>query len=294
MSFITVGKENSVEIKIHYTDRGAGEPVVLIHGYPFSGCAWEKVEAQFLDEGYRVITYDRRGFGESSKPSIGYEWDTFASDLDKILTTLKLTGVTLVGHSMGSGEVTRYLSNFGSDRVARAVFVSPIPPFLLKTEDNKNGVEQEVFEGFKEAIKKDRYEFITEFLKNFYNLDKLIGKPQVSEEKLRADFNLAAKSSPVAFFECVGTWTEDFRDDLTSINVPSLIIHGDADKILPFEVTAERLAKEINARLKVIPGGSHGIPWTHADEIFNEIQDFMGTSRGRMPGKSSEDSQAIQ
>lgn len=275
MPFITVGKENSSDIKIHYEDHGSGEVLVLIHGYPFSGMAWEKEEARFLAEGYRVITYDRRGFGLSSKPSVGYDWDTFAQDLDKILTELDLNDVTLVGHSMGSGEVTRYLGNFGSDRISRAVMISPIPPFLLKTEDNPQGIEEKVFDKFKEAIVKDRYAFIDTFLDDFYNLGKLMGRPDLSKEKICADFNLAATSSPIAFYECVNTWIADFRDDLPKIDIPLLVIQGDADKILPYEVTGKLLAEKIGAKLKVIPNGSHGIPWTHAEEISQEILDFI-------------------
>lgn len=275
MPFITVDKENSSDIRIHYEDHGQGEEVlVLIHGYPFSGTAWEKEEAVFLQEGYRVITYDRRGFGLSSKPSSGYNWDTFANDLDKLLTTLDLRNVTLVGHSMGSGEVTRYLANFGSDRISRAVMISPIPPFLLKTDENE-GVPQSKFDEFKDAIKKDRYAFISEFLKNFYNLKMIFGNADLSDEKLRADFNLAASSSPIGFFECVSTWTADFRQDLSKITVPCLVIQGDADKILPFEFTGKKLAEKISAKLVTISGGSHGIPWTHADEISREIIEFM-------------------
>jgi non-heme chloroperoxidase len=277
MPFLTVDSENSTDIRLHYEDHGSGNPIFLIHGYPFSGTAWEKQEARFLNEGYRVITYDRRGFGLSSKPSTGYDYDTFARDLDAIIRELDLAEVTLVGHSMGSGEITRYLGLFGSERVAQAVLVSPIPPFLLKTSDNPKGVEQKVFDGFKEAIKKDRYAFITQFLTNFYGL----GETKVSEEKLRADFNLAANSSPIAFYKCVDTWLTDFRGDLASFDVPCLIIHGDDDKILPFDVTAKILAEEISARLKVISGGSHGIPWTHGDEISEEILKFISDNESK-------------
>lgn len=278
MGYITVGKENSSDIRIHYEDHGQGDVVLMIHGYPFSGTAWEKEEARFLQEGHRVITYDRRGFGLSSKPSTGYDWDTFAQDLDTIMNELGLTNVTLVGHSMGTGELTRYLAKYGSKRVTRAVFISPIPPFLLKTNDNPSGVDKNVFEGFKEAIKKDRYEFISTFLKNFYNLG-VISKHNLSEEKLRADFNLAANSSPIAFLKCVDTWTADFRQDLPKITVPSLIIQGDADKILPFEATGKLMAKQIKAKLQVIEGGSHGIPWTHAGEINQAILSFIAETR---------------
>ncbi len=294
MPFVTVGQENSQDIKIHFEDHGAGEIILMIHGYPFSGTAWEKEEAVLLNEGYRVITYDRRGFGLSSRPSAGYDYDTFASDLNALLTELDLRDVTLVGHSMGTGEIARYLSNFGSDRISRAVFVAPIPPFILKTADNEDGVGQEVFEGFKKAIETDRYSFVTDFLKKFYNTSKLLGKP-LSDEKIRADFNLASSSSPIAFLKCVDTWLTDFRDDLPKITIPCHVIQGDADEILPFDITGKLLAEKLNCSLKVIPGGSHGIPWTHADIITEEILSFMGqdiTAASRPAQKKTSDRSA--
>ena len=281
MAYVKIGMENKYPLEVHFTDRGAGEPVVMIHGYPFSGTAWECQERALIEAGYRVITYDRRGFGESSKPSTGYDYDTFAEDLDKVIQHLELKNVTLVGHSMGTGEVARYISKFGSENVVRAVMVSPIPPFLLKTSDNKIGVDQEVFDGFKNAIKKDRYAFITEFLKNFYG-NGLMTSDGVSDEKLRADFNLAASSGSAAFLKCVDTWLTDFRMDINKIDVPLLIIHGDQDKILPIDVTSRQLVKTVG-ELVEIPGGSHGIPWTHAEEVSNAILDFMGRTT-RAPG----------
>lgn len=277
MPFIPVDQENDDEISIHFEDHGSGQPIVLIHGYPFSGAAWEKQEARLLAAGYRVITYDRRGFGFSSHPSIGYDYDTFADDLHSVLTELNLHNVTLIGHSMGTGEITRYLSRHGNDRVARAVFISPIPPFLLKTADNPTGLDQSIFEDFKDQIRRDRYAFITTFLKNFYNLGLL--HHGVSEEKLQVDFAIAASSSPIAFLECVDTWLTDFRADLAKVKVPSLILHGDADQILPLANTAQLMAPEIGAELKVIEGGSHGIPWTHAEEINEEILRFLASHR---------------
>jgi len=290
MPFVTVGQENSQDIKLHFEDHGTGEIILMIHGYPFSGTAWEKEEAVLLNEGYRVITYDRRGFGLSSRPAAGYDYDTFAKDLDALLTELDLHDVCLVGHSMGTGEIARYLSTYGSDRISRAVFIAPIPPFLLKTAYNENGVEQEVFDGFKKAIDLDRYAFITDFLKKFYNTSKLLGKP-ISDEKIRADFNLASISSPIAFSRCVDTWLTDFRDDLSKITIPCHVIQGDADEILPFDITGKLLAEKLNCSLKVIPGGSHGIPWTHADIISEEIltfmrQDITAASRPAMKKKS--------
>lgn len=282
MPYVTVGNENTGDIKIHYRDHGVGETILMIHGYPFSGTAWEKEELFFLEQGYRVITYDRRGFGLSSRPSSGYTWDTFAEDLDIIINHLDLEEITLVGHSMGTGEITRYLSRFGHSKVTRAVLISPIPPYLLKTEDNLKGVEKRVFEEFKELIRKDRYAFITTFLDNFYSLGKVFNGSAVSKEKLTADLNLASIASPIAMLDCVDTWTDDFRWDLRGFeSVPTLIIQGDNDKILPIEVTGHELANKINARIKIIPGGSHGIPWTHAQEINDSILDFILETEGR-------------
>lgn len=273
MSFIKVGSENQSDIKIHYTDHGRGEPVILIHGYPFSGMAWERQEAFLLEQGYRVITYDRRGFGKSSNPSKGYDYDTFASDLDTLINTLDLNGVTLVGHSMGTGEIARYLGKFGSSKVSRAIMVSPIPPFLLKTPDNETGVEREVFEGFKKTIKEDRYAFMTDFLDKFYSRSFMNGG-KVSDEKLRADFNLGISSSPIAFLRCVDSWIEDFRPDVKKIDVPLLVIQGDEDQILPIEATGKVLT-EIKGELHVVNGGSHGIPWTHGEEINKAMISFI-------------------
>jgi non-heme chloroperoxidase len=296
MPQLTVGSENSQDINLHFTDHGSGEIVLMIHGYPFSGTAWEKEEAFLLNEGFRVITYDRRGFGMSSRPSTGYDYDTFAKDLDSLMTQLDLHDVTLVGHSMGTGEIARYLATFGSERISRAVFVAPIPPFILKADDNEDGVDQKVFDEFKKAIEVDRYAFITDFLKKFYNTSKILGKP-ISDEKLRADFILASSASPTAFLKCVDTWTTDFRDDLPKISVPCLVIQGDADEILPFDITGKLLAERLSCELRVIPGGSHGIPWTHADIINEEILSFMrqdATSTSRpVPAKKSDRSASL-
>jgi len=273
MSYIKVGSENQSDINIHYTDQGRGEPVILIHGYPFSGMAWERQEAFLLEQGYRVITYDRRGFGKSSHPSKGYDYDTFASDLDTLINTLDLTGVTLVGHSMGTGEIARYIGKFGSSKISRAIMVSPIPPFLLKTPDNETGVEREVFEGFKKTIKEDRYAFMTDFLDKFYSRSFMNGG-KVSEEKLRADFNLGVSSSPIGFLRCVDSWIEDFRPDVKMIDLPLLVIQGDEDQILPIDSTGKVLT-QMKGELHVVSGGSHGIPWTHGDEINRAMLEFM-------------------
>ncbi len=270
MPFIKVGQENSGDIELFYEDFGSGDPLVLIHGYPFSGLAWEKQISYFLDKGFRVITYDRRGFGMSSKPSVGYDYDTFTNDLNILMNELDLHDVTLVGHSMGSGEVTRFISKFGTSRVKCGVLVSPLQPYLLET------VPQKVFDDMKDAIRKDRYAFIPQFLKNFYNLGIL--STNLSEEKLAADFALAASASPIAFLKCVDTWVTDFRKDLPKLkNFPILVIHGDKDQILPIDSTANLLPKLIGCEFKVIEGGPHGIPWTHAEMVSNMIFEFMST-----------------
>lgn len=275
MPYITVGKENSADIELYYEDHGSGRPVVLIHGFPLSGVAWEKEVSALLKAGYRTITYDRRGFGRSSQPAVGYDYDTFSSDLSQLITKLDLREATLVGHSMGTGEVARYLSAFGSNRVRKAVFVAPIPPFLLKTDDNPEGVSGGIFDGILQSIAKDRLAYLTQFFEGFYNLDVTLGK-LVSEEVVRANWNTAAGASAIATAACVPTWLTDFRKDLPRINVLSLIIHGDDDRILPFEATGKRLHEALKgSQLLVLPGGSHGIPWTHAEEINRALLEFI-------------------
>lgn len=275
MPFMNVGKENSASIDLYYEDHGSGRPVVLIHGFPLSGTAWEKQVLALLKAGYRTITYDRRGFGKSSQPVSGYDYDTFANDLNTLMTQLDLRDATLVGHSMGTGEVAHYLGTFGSDRVRQAVFVSPIPPFLLKTDDNPEGVDKSVFDGIIQSIAKDRLAYLTQFLKDFYNLDVTLGK-LVSEEVVRSNWNVAAGASAIGTAACVPTWLTDFRKDLPHITVPSLIIHGDDDRILPLDVTGKRLHEALKgSQLIVLQGGPHGIPWTHGEEINRALLDFL-------------------
>ena len=279
MPYANFGKENSTDIELYYEDHGSGNPVVLIHGYPLSGASWEKQIPVLLAKGHRVITYDRRGFGKSSQPTTGYNYDTFAEDLKKLVTHLKLQDFALVGFSMGGGEVARYLGKYGSKVVGKAVFVSSVPPFLLKTPDNPEGVDGSVFEGIQKAVIADRYAFFTDFFKNFYNTDLLLGK-RVSEEAVRASWNVAAGASATASLACVPTWHEDFRKDLTRIDVPTLVIHGDADRILPITATGLRTAKLIKgARLVVVKDGPHCITWTHADEVNGELVDFLGKAK---------------
>jgi non-heme chloroperoxidase len=275
MPRITVGTENDAPIKIHYEDHGSGQPVVLIHGYPLDGNSWERQERELLANGYRAISYDRRGFGRSSQPTVGYDYDTFAADLDALLEHLDLTDVVLVGFSMGTGEVTRYLGTYGSARVRKAALLGAIPPFLLKTDDNPEGVDGQVFEGIKAAIVKDRYAYFHDFFDNFYNVDAL-APDRISDQALQASFIVAAGASPYASYACVDTWLTDFRADLPKIDVPTLVVHGTEDRILPFEATAGRLHGLI-ADVAVVPveGGPHNIGWTHPDEVNRALLDFL-------------------
>lgn len=276
MPFITVGKENSGKIDLYYEDHGAGKPVVLVHGWPLSGRSWEKQVQVLLDAGHRVITYDRRGFGDSSKPTFGYDYDTLSEDLHKLVTNLDLRDITLVGFSMGGGEVARYLGKYGNERVSRAVFMAAIPPFLVKTADNPEGVDGSVFEGIKAGIAADRPAFLSQFLTDFYNVDLLGGK-RISNQVVQLSWNIAAGASPKATLDCVPAWLTDFRKDLSRITVPTLVVHGDADRILPLSATGKRTHELVKgSKLAVISGGPHGLNWTHAEETNRELLEFLG------------------
>ena len=275
MAHVTVGKENSGNIDLYYEEHGSGDPVVLIHGYPLSSASWEKQIPALLAAGHRVITYDRRGFGKSSQPTTGYHYDTFAEDLHKLITHLKLRNFALVGFSMGGGEVARYIGKHGSKGVTKAVFISSVPPFLLKTPDNPEGVEGSVFEGIQKTVAADRYAFFTEFFKNFYNTDVLLGK-RISEQAVQASWNVAASASATASLACVPTWHEDFRNDLARVDVPTLVIHGDADRIVPLAASGQRTAQLVKgAHLHVVKDGPHAVNWTHADEVNTELVNFL-------------------
>ena len=276
MPYITVGKENSGNIDLYYEDHGSGKPIVLIHGYPLNGASWEKQLTPLLAAGHRVVTYDRRGFGKSSQPTSGYNFDTFTEDLHKIIVQLELKEFTLAGFSMGCGEVARYFGKYGSKGVSKTIFISGIPPFLLKSSDNPEGVDKSVFEGIEKGIIKDRFAFFGDFFKNFYNTDVLMPK-RVSEQVVQSSWNVAAGSSATASLACVATWLEDFRKDLIKVDVPTLVIHGDADRILPISATGLRTAKLIQgARQIVIKDGPHCITWTHAEEVNRELVSFLG------------------
>ena len=275
MGYVTVGKENSTDIDLYYEDHGSGKPVVLIHGYPLSGASWEKQTLALLVAGHRVITYDRRGFGKSGQPATGYDYDTFADDLRKLVTKLDLRDVALVGFSMGGGEVARYIGKFGTAGVRKVGILSGVPPYLLKAPDNPEGIDINVFKGIEAAIVADRYAFFADFFRNFFNTDVLLGK-RVSEQVLQASWSLAAGASAVASFECVRTWYTDFRKDVAKIDVPALVMHGDADRILPIASSGNRTASLIKgAKYVVVAGAPHGILWTHADQINSELVRFL-------------------
>ncbi len=285
MSYVDVGKENSTSIHLYYEDHGSGQPVILIHGYPLSSTSWEKQVPVLLGAGYRVIAYDRRGFGKSSQPTTGYNYDTFAEDLQKLVQHLKLRDFVLVGFSMGGGEVARYIGKYGSKDVSKAVIMGGVPPYLLKTADNAEGVDGSVFEGIEKAVRADRYAFFTEFFKNFYNTDQNLGK-RVSEQAIQASWNVAAIASATASLACVPTWHEDFRKDVAKIDIPTLVIHGDADRIVPFSVAGQRTAKLIKgAELVVIKDGPHNVAWTHAEEVNSALVQFLAKTGAKAPSR---------
>lgn len=278
MSLVNVGIENSVHINLYYEDVGSGAPIVLIHGWPLNGASWEKQTRALLAAGYRVISYDRRGFGLSTQPSIGYEYDTFASDLNKLLTKLDLHNVTLVGFSMGGGEVARYLGKYGSERVSKAVFIGAIPPYLKKAEDNPAGVDGSVFDDIKAGLAADRAGFMAGFLQNFYNVDVLgpKGSKHISDEAVQASWNVAITASLKGTIDCVDAWGTDFRADLAKIKIPTLVIHGSDDRIVPVSASAPRTQSAVDgSQLLMIEGAPHGLLATHAAEVNQALLKFL-------------------
>jgi non-heme chloroperoxidase len=283
MPFVTVGRENSAAIRIYYEDHGTGPAVVLVHGYALNGHSWEKQEAALLAAGYRVITYDRRGFGASSRPSTGYDFDTLAADLDVLLRRLDLRGVVLAGFAMGTGEVARYLAAHGPGRVRAAALIAPLLPFLLKTSDSPEGIDRSVFDGITAAITADRPAAMKDLMDRSYNID-VLGGSRVSDQAWQNSFYVAISASAQAAVRCVTACREDFRGDLAAISIPVLVIHGDQDRVLPYEATSGRLPALLrNARSTIIAGGPHAIIWTHADEVSQALLDFIGQP-DRAPG----------
>jgi non-heme chloroperoxidase len=290
MPHIKVGTENGADIVVHYNDHGAGQPIVLIPGYLLDGNSWERQEQVLLGQGYRCISYDRRGFGQSSQPSTGYDYDTLAADLKSLLDHLALDqDVVLAGFSMGTGEVTRYLGRYGSAGISKAVLIGSIAPYLLQANDNPQGVPKEVFEGFKQAVVADRYAFFDGFLANLYNADVSV-PARLSDAALRASWQVAAGSGPYAAYACIDTWLTDFRADLRKIDIPVLAVHGTADRVLPFGVTTARLRDErLIADLTVveIADGPHNVGWTHPDEVNAALLSFLGSNAGDRPAAAS-------
>jgi len=279
MPYITVGRENSGNIELHYEDYGSGTPIVCIHGYPLSGRAWERQIPMLIELGYRVIAYDRRGFGQSSQPWAGYNYDTFAEDLHILIGALKLQECALMGHSMGGGELARYAGKYGTKGISRMIFLAAIPPYLRKAPDNPEGVDPAVFEQIRRAVIADRPAFMENFFQDFYNLDQLLGK-RISEQDVRADWHTAVHASPRATVECVDTWGTDFRNDLKRIDVPVLVIHGNQDRTVPLKASGERMPGFIDScKLTVINGAPHGLAWTHAEEVNRTVAEFLGQAK---------------
>lgn len=283
MGHITVGTENSTPIDLYYEDQGAGSPVVLIHGYPLDGHSWEHQARRLLARGHRVITYDRRGFGRSSKVATGYDYDTFADDLRTLLETLDLRDVVLVGFSMGSGELARYVSRHGSDRVKGLAFLAALEPFLLARDDNPEGVPPEVFDAIVARATADRYAWYTQFFSNFYNLDENLDS-RISQEAVTASWNVAVASAPVAAYAVVPAWLEDFRADVEAVRrsrTPALILHGTADRILPIDSTARPFHRALpGARYVEVEGAPHGLLWTHAEDVDDALSTFIDSLDG--------------
>jgi non-heme chloroperoxidase len=287
MPYITVGKENSGSIDIYYEDHGEGQPVVLMHGFPLSGASWEKQVPALLDAGHRVITIDRRGFGKSSQPTVGYDYDTFAADFNSVIEELDLQDAVLAGFSMGTGEVTRYLGTYGSERVSKAVLFGPIPPFLLQTDDNPEGVPGDLFEGFKDAIRKDRPAYQKSFLDDFNNVD-VFGGTRISDQAWQAEFIVAVGASAIGTVACVDAWLTDFRDDLPKIDVPVLVMQGSEDRILPPDATGRRLDGLIDdVRHLEVDKGPHNIGWTHPEEVNAALLGFIATGEPEAVGEAA-------
>ncbi|GAA2395611.1 bromoperoxidase [Nonomuraea africana] len=279
MGYMRVGTENSTTIELYYEDQGSGQPVVLIHGYPLNGHSWELQTRELLAAGYRVITYDRRGFGQSSKVGSGYDYDTFAADLNTLLETLDLRDVILVGFSMGTGELARYVKTYGHERVAKLAFLASLEPFLVAADDNPTGVPQSVFDGIADTARADRYAWFTQFYKDFYNLDENLGS-RISQEVVTANWNTATTSAPVAAYAVVSAWIEDFREDVAAVRAagkPSLILHGTQDNILPIDATGRPFHEAFpEAEYVEIEGAPHGLLWTHAAEVNEAMLAFVG------------------
>lgn len=277
MGRIIVGHENTTPVELYYEDHGTGQVVVLIHGYPLNGHSWERQTRALLAAGYRVVTYDRRGFGRSSKVGSGYDYDTFAGDLSVVLESLDLREVILVGFSMGTGELARYVARYGHERIAKLAFLASLEPFLVARDDNPEGVPQLVFDEIAAAARGDRFVWFAQFFSDFYNFDENLGS-RVSMEAVTANWNLAISSAPAAADAVVNAWIEDFRNDVEAVRAsgtPTLILHGTSDRILPIDATARRLRRALpEAHYVEIEGAPHGLLWTHADDVNEALLTF--------------------
>ena len=278
MPYVTVATQDNEPVDIYYEIQGSGKPVVLIHGWPLSGRAWEAQLPALVDAGYQVITYDRRGFGQSSKPWEGYDYDTLAQDLKALMDTLDLNDATLVGFSMGGGEVARYLGKYGSERISKAVLASAVPPYLYKADDNPDGgLEDTDIQAFLDGVREDRIAFLNDFTKNFFTPKD--GKLLVSKPMRLYNRDIAAFASPKATYDCVKSFAyTDFREDLKAFDVPTLVIHGNADQVVPLEASGQRSHDMIaDSQLYVVEGGPHGINVTHAEEFNEVLIDFLNS-----------------
>jgi pimeloyl-ACP methyl ester carboxylesterase len=273
---LTVGTENDIPVELYYEDHGSGRPVVLIHGWPLSGRSWESQVPALVAAGHRVVTYDRRGFGQSSQPWSGYDYDTFTADLDALLTHLDLTDVALVGFSMGGGEVVRYIARHGTARVSRAVLAGAVPPYLYKSDDNPDGgLDDATIAAFEAGVKGDRIAFLDGFLTSFFAAGRKTDL--VSEQQRRYLLQVASFASPKGTLDCIAAFGRtDFRADVAAVTVPTLVIHGDSDGIVPFEVSGKRSAEAIDGAIPVvIEGGPHGFNVTHADLFNAALLEFL-------------------
>jgi non-heme chloroperoxidase len=275
MGIVTVGQENSTPIELYYEDHGSGPAVVLLHGWPLDSRSWEPQVHPLLSAGYRVITYDRRGFGRSSRPTAGYDFDTLAADLDTLLTELDLHDVTLVGFSLGTGEQARYVGAFGTSRLKSLVFIESLAPSFAKSADNPKGVDPAGVAGVQQAILDDRFAWWTGLLSNFLNLDDYLGS-RVSEETVRAAWDAGADASPYATWACPRTWLDDFTGDIKRIDIPTLVLHGTADRILSVDGQGRRMHAALpSAKYVEIDGGPHVMCVTHAAEVNRELLAFL-------------------
>ncbi|MFI6060083.1 alpha/beta fold hydrolase [Streptomyces sp. NPDC051286] len=297
MPYITAGHDDNTVVELYYEDHGTGQPVVLIHDYPLDGRSWHRQVPPLLAAGHRVITYDRRGFGRSSHAAEGYDYDSLAADLDALLTGLDLTETVLVGHAAGTGEITRYLGTYDAARVAKAVFLAGLGPYLLRTEETPYGIELSAFDVLIAEARRDPQARFAELRRDFFNTDENLGT-RFDAEAAKAFLDIAAAASPRAAVAVIPTWITDFRTDIAAIDVPVLIVHGTHDRLLPIDATSRPLHALLPRAVYVeIPAAPHGLLWTHADEVNRALLDFLGEGTASRPaavGDSTVDDRAAE